>query len=241
MPTLPQFASIEFTDITTHHRDGKSTVLVKANMHTGTHIDAPSHYCETGRHLGQIDINELVGTGLVIDMRPVTNKWSFWTLDQVKQCLPAGEEIRQGDIVVFYAGWDRYNWTKETRNDVTYFDRHPGPHPEVIDYLVEKKIRWVGGDLASIDHSMYVRVRWMRPDLVKEYEELTGKPIDETLPMKWFEYVHYTTARNDICMLENLGGELEQVAGRRVTMGAFPWRWIGGEGCVCRVVAFLEE
>jgi len=28
MPTWPQFASIEVTDITTHHRDGKSTVLV---------------------------------------------------------------------------------------------------------------------------------------------------------------------------------------------------------------------
>jgi len=48
MPTWPQFASIEVTDITTHHRDGKSTVLVKTNMHTGTHIDAPIHYWPTG-------------------------------------------------------------------------------------------------------------------------------------------------------------------------------------------------
>jgi kynurenine formamidase len=24
-------------------------------------------------------------------------------------------------------------------------------------------------------------------------------------------------------------------------MGAFPWRWQGGEGCICRVAAFLEE
>ena len=51
MPTWPQFASIEVTDITTHQRDRKSTMLVKTNMHTGTHIDAPSHYCETGRDL----------------------------------------------------------------------------------------------------------------------------------------------------------------------------------------------
>jgi hypothetical protein len=41
-------------------------------------------------------------------------------------------------------------------------------------------------------------------------------------------------------MLENLGGELAEVAGQRVTLGAFPWRWIGGEGCVCRVAAFLD-
>jgi hypothetical protein len=41
-------------------------------------------------------------------------------------------------------------------------------------------------------------------------------------------------------MLENLGGELAEVAGRRATLGAFPWRWEGGEGCVCRVAAFLD-
>jgi len=42
-------------------------------------------------------------------------------------------------------------------------------------------------------------------------------------------------------MLENLGGEIELIAGRRVDIGAFPWRWQGGEGCICRVAAFVEE
>jgi hypothetical protein len=79
----------------------------------------------------------------------------------------------------------------------------------------------------------------MRPDLVREYEQMTGSPIEETLPERDFEYIHYRTARNNIPMLENLGGELPEVAGRRAVMGAFPWRWIGGEGCICRVVAFL--
>ena len=239
MPTWPQFASIEVTDITTHHRDRKSTVLVKTNMHTGTHIDAPVHYSETGKHLGEIPIQDLVGTGLVIDLRPITKPWSYYSLDDILQCLPPGEEIRQGDIVVFYTGWDHYNWTKPTRDDVMYFDRHPGPKPEVIDYLIEKKIKWIGADLASIDHSLYTRVRWMRPDLVKEYEAMTGAPIEETLPEQNFEYAHYRTARNNIPMLENLGGEIAEVAGIRCVLGAFPWRWIGGEGCICRVVAFL--
>ena len=241
MPTWPQFASIEVTDITTHHRDRKSTVLVKTNMHTGTHIDAPIHYSETGKHLGEIPLADLVGTGLVIDLRPITRQWSYYSLDDVLGCVPAGEEIRVGDVVVLYTGWDQYNWTKPTRDDVTYFDRHPGPKPEVVDYLIdEKKIKWLGADLASMDHSLYVRVRWMRPDLVREYELMTGRPIEESLPERDFEYVHYRTARSNVCMLENLGGELAEVAGKRVTLGAFPWRWIGGEGCVCRVAAFVD-
>ena len=66
----------------------------------------------------------------------------------------------EGDVVVLYTGWDQYNWTKPTRDDVMYFDRHPGPKPEVIDYLIDqKKIKWLGADLASMDHSLYVRVR----------------------------------------------------------------------------------
>ncbi len=240
MPTWPQFASIEVTDITTHQRDRKSTVLVKTNMHSGTHIDAPSHYSETGKHLGQIPLADLVGTGLVIDLRPITKPWSYYTLDDVLGCVPDGEEIRVGDVVVLYTGWDRYNWTQATRDDVMYFDRHPGPRPEVIDYLIgEKKIKWIGADLASIDHSLHVRVRWMRPDLVRELEQAWGKPMEEALPERDFEYVHYTTARNNVPMLENLGGEIAEVAGQRVVLGAFPWRWVNGEGCICRVAAFL--
>jgi len=66
MPTWPQFEPVQVTDITTHHRDGKSTVLVRTNMHTGTHIDAPSHYWTTGKSLGDIPIGDLYGTALVI-------------------------------------------------------------------------------------------------------------------------------------------------------------------------------
>jgi len=239
MPTWPQFESIEVTDITTHQRDRKSTMLVKTNMHTGTHIDAPSHYCETGKHLGDISIEELVGTGLVIDLRPVTDRWSLYRLDQVLAHAP--EPIREGDIVILYTGWERYNWTQKTRDDVTYFDRHPGPHPEVVDYLVGKKIKWLGTDLASTDHSLCTRVRLMRPDLVGEYEAMVGQPVEEVLPTKWFDYNHYRTARSNIPLLENLGGDVAVVAGRRVTLGAFPWRWVGGEASICRVVAFLDE
>jgi len=46
-------------------------------------------------------------------------------------------------------------------------------------------------------------------------------------------------AKANISMLENLGGELSEVAGKRVDIGAFPWRWVNGEASICRVVAFL--
>ena len=117
MPTWPQFEAIQVTDITTHHRDGKSTVLVRTNMHTGTHIDAPIHYWPTGKHLGEIPIGDLYGTGLVIDLRPITKPWSYYSLKDVLGCMPKGEQIREGDIVLLYTGWDRFNWTKPSRDE----------------------------------------------------------------------------------------------------------------------------
>src|ERR1700680_243120 len=97
MPTWPQFASIEVTDITTHHRDRKSTVLVKTNMHTGTHIDAPMHYSETGKHLGEIPLADLVGTGLVLDLRSITSKWSYYSLDEALKCVRSGDTFHEGE------------------------------------------------------------------------------------------------------------------------------------------------
>lgn len=241
IPTWPQFSSIEVTDITTHQRDRKSTVLVKTNMHTGTHLDAPIHYAEGGKTLDQIPLADLVGTGLVIDLRSIMKPWKYYSLEEVLAHLPAGEEIREGDVVVLYCGWDRYNWTQPTRDDVMYFDRHPGPQPEVIDYLIDdRKVKWIGTDVASIDHSLYVRVRWMRPDLVKEFEAMYGGDLEELLPERNFEYAHYRTARTNTCVVENLGGEIAEVVGQRVVLGVFPWRWVRGEACISRVAAFLD-
>jgi len=239
MPTWPTFAGIECTPITTHARDGKSSLSIKLNMHTGTHIDAPSHYCETGRDLGKVGLDELVGTGLVIDVSKYCSNYSLFSLEQVLEATP--EPIRERDIVIFHTGWWRYGWCYEDADEVTFFDRHPGPTPDLVDYLVKKKIKWMGVDTPAIDHPMWLKIRNIRPDLVRECEEVYGKPIEEAFPIKYMEYCHYTFARNDILAVEIFGKELQEIVNRRVTLGAFPWRWVGGEGCVCRCAAFLED
>jgi len=51
-------------------------VLVKTNMHTGTHIDAPIHYAETGKALDQIPLADLVGTGWSSTCGQSLRRWS---------------------------------------------------------------------------------------------------------------------------------------------------------------------
>ena len=45
---------------------------------------------------------------------------------------------------------------------------------------------------------------------------------------------------NGIPGIENIGGDIDKITGKRCTFFAFPWRWPEGEGCALRVVAVLD-
>ena len=64
----------------------------------------------------------------------------------------------------------------------------------------------------------------------REYEELTGRPVKQDFP--YWEPCHNAILSNGIYGFENIGGDLDAVTGRRVTFAAFPWRWVGGDGCI---------
>ena len=40
---------------------------------------------------------------------------------------------------------------------------------------------------------------------------------------------------------ECIAGELDLLLNRRATVGFFPWRFVDGESCIGRCVAFLED
>ena len=37
---------------------------------------------------------------------------------------------------------------------------------------------------------------------------------------------------------ECLGGDIDQLSNKRCVIGCFPWRLVGGESCISRIVAF---
>ena len=37
-----------------------------------------------------------------------------------------------------------------------------------------------------------------------------------------------------------LTGDIDKVTGKRVTIAAFPWRWMKGDGCIVRMVAIVD-
>ncbi|MBI3079289.1 MAG: cyclase family protein [Deltaproteobacteria bacterium] len=237
-PPWPYFPNPQVELFHSHHRDRVYSLIVKTAMHTGTHMDAPSHLWPTGWNLDQIPLERHYGTGLVIDISQIVEDWTSVTVEQVRKAAP--EEIREGDIVVLHAGWHRYNYLSDRADEDKYFCRHPGPSNELVDYLIGKKVRWVGVDFPAFEHPLNTAIREMRPDLVEEYEAKMGGPIERFLPRKTMLYSHRTAAKHNIMFCENLAGDIERILNRRITLAAFPWRFVRGEASICRVVAIEE-
>ena len=65
-----------------------------------------------------------------------------------------------------------------------------------------------------------------------------GRTWEQDFP-EW-EPVHRKLFSNGILGIENVGGDLDAVTGKRVTFAAFPWRWKKGDGCIVRLVAITD-
>jgi kynurenine formamidase len=106
---------------------------------------------------------------------------------------------------------------------------------------VERGVKLVGIDVQALDHPLgtYLGPHGpgpIQPHLNDEYRAETGRDIIEDFP-HW-EPAHKILLSNGIPGIENIGGDLDAVSGRRLTFAAFPWRWAGGDGSFVRVVAF---
>jgi kynurenine formamidase len=70
-------------------------------------------------------------------------------------------------------------------------------------------------------------------------ERETGHEVLEDFP--YWEPCHNLLLRNGIMGYENVGGDLDQLVGKRVTIAGFPIQWEKGDGSIVRVVAIVDE
>jgi len=53
--------------------------------------------------------------------------------------------------------------------------------------------------------------------------------------------MHIEMFPDHIIHAECLGGDIDLLLNQRVTIGCFPWRFVDGESCISRIVAFVED
>ena len=237
-PTWPYFPSSEVTAFHSHHRDNVHSLIIKTNMHSGTHVDAPLHFNPRGWDCAEVPLERLVGTGLVVDLSDVVEPYTLVSRKMVEDRLP--EELRKDDILILYLGWKKYSWVGEEEDEVMYFDKHPGPDESLTDWLVERNVKWAGCDAPAFEHPFNTAIRDYRPDLVAEFEQKYG-PIEKIAPRKNMLHCHRRMMARNLMHVDNLGGDIDKVVNRRVSVGAFPWKFIRGEASICRVIVFDED
>ena len=133
-PGSPQPAFIRWSTFAVHGYDSE---VMHMSTHTGTHMDAPSHFAPGRASIDQVPAARLVSRAVLSRVR----KGADETID-VADIM--GEEIREGDAVVFATGWEK-------REGSDYMTRNPGLSQDAARYLVERKVNAVGIDGPSID------------------------------------------------------------------------------------------
>lgn len=116
-------------------REGASVNLgtIEMSPHTGTHIDAPYHYDEEGKTVGQLSLETYVGSAAVLR---VEGKQRIEREDIPAQWLTVPR------LLLRTGGWE---------DDTRFPERIPVIAPDVPAWLSEHGVILLGVDLPSVD------------------------------------------------------------------------------------------
>lgn len=246
-PFWPFYPPFEVSYIKRKAEHGVNAQYIKTSNHMGTHLDAPRHFITDGRTIDQIPIEWLYGPGVIVDLSDELDELDIFTPKMIEDRV----EVRKGDILLIHTGWHKYAQFGESPDEEKYIHRHPGPHFEIVDWLLEKEIKIWGVDMISTDHPMNLPIgrflgsggleQWKK--VRAQVEEKFGDKVDELFPDKAYQLTHNALFPHDCMHVENLGGDIgnPKLHNRRITLGVFPWLFKGGEAAFCRAVAFVEE
>lgn len=239
----PPFPGQEPPKIQAIHRigvSGSQTFMqrIETTMHIGTHFDAPRHIIPDGPDLASIPLETLYGDGVIVDISGAVGAWDIIR----PKHLTARMEIHPGDIVIVHTGWHDHFVYGKAPDPERYLFRQPGGDIELARWIVDMRLKWIGVDCGSPDHPMNNgTILKRRPDLVKAFERQMGRRIDEVFPPEHRFCMHKVPFAHNITHVENIGGDIDAALNQRCKIGVFPWKWMGGDGCVSRVIAFFED
>ena len=191
-----------------------------ASEHGGTHIDAPIHFAENRKTVDQLEISQLTGAAVVVDVSAqcLKNADYLFAVSDLQAWEKQHGRIPEGVMVFFRTGYGRhwpdpvkYLGTAEKGPDAVAKLHFPGLHPDTARWLVkERAIKAVGLDTASIDHGQ------------------------STL----FES-HRVLSEQNIPAFENLAS-LHELPPKGAYVIALPMKIKGGSGGPLRIVAWLK-
>ncbi len=133
-PKNPSFGIERVQDM--YRGDSINVSRINMGSHTGTHVDAPSHFVQGGATLDQLSLDRFNGRAKVVDVIG---------LREIDKTLLCKMDIKK-DLIILFKTDNSLKWNCDSvLNDyvtLTY---------EAAEYLAEKRIKMVGLDYMSIE------------------------------------------------------------------------------------------
>jgi arylformamidase len=123
----------------TLQRDGVNLSELCLGSHTGTHVDAPSHFVKGGKGIDRLDLDRFIGPAWVADLRRVIGGINADDLRKAR--IPRGS--RRILLRTSNSRW--WHPARAFRTDFVYLA------PDGADWLVERNVQLVGIDYLSIE------------------------------------------------------------------------------------------
>ncbi|MBT3991754.1 MAG: cyclase family protein [Rhodospirillaceae bacterium] len=233
VPSVPGDDDVKMYRSVKHGQHGVMTHRITMVMHSGTHMNAPIHMIQGGAPTADIPLDSLFGNGVILSVPK--ERWEMVTADDLKSATP---EIQKGDFVVIVTGWHH-----KYSDSLEYWGDSPGLSKEAAEYLVSLDVKMVGVDTPQVDHPLATSLGPQRGGplmnrVIAKYEEATGGNAKADFP-EW-NPAHKAILGANIPTIEQVGGDVDDLLGKRATMMATPWRSEHGDACPVRFVAMTD-
>ena len=246
-PFWPFYPPFEVKYIKRKAEQGVNAQYIMSSNHMGTHLDAPRHFVTGGKTIDQLPLDWLYGPGVIIDISAEMSELEVFT----PELLESKADIHDGDILFIHTGWHQHAQWGDKPDEEKYIHRHPGPHYSICDWLLDKKVHLWGVDMISTDHPMNLPIgRFLGKGGLEHWQKVRAQAeakfgadqIDVLFPDSAYQLTHNALFPHDCVHVENLGGVISDPAlhNKRIVLGAFPWKFAGGEAAFCRAVAFTD-
>ena len=134
-PGSPQPSFIPWSKFDRHGYDSEAMFM---STHTGTHVDAPSHFKPGLASIDMISSDRLICSAVLIRAEKSANQL-------IEEQDLDNYQIREGDAVVIATGWEKRSGSRN------YMSENPGLSEQTARYLARKRVNAVAIDCPSID------------------------------------------------------------------------------------------
>ncbi|MGV9293036.1 cyclase family protein [Amycolatopsis sp. NPDC003676] len=213
---------LDFDPAVLPDRELLSLDTMTLTTHTGTHVDAPSHYGTKAtygraRHIDELPLEWFFGPGIVLDLTGApAGAVGSGALNREFERI--GRAPRQREIVLLNTGADRLAGTP------AYFTDFAGIDGSAAKLLLDLGVLVIGTDAFSLDAPF--------PHMIAEYRRTGDTGV------LW--PAHFLGRSREYCQIERLSN-LDRLPSTGFTVSCFPVKIAGAGAGWTRAVALLDE